>query len=312
MPDPGRNPSGPAPVNGRLVGRADHRTWLWESPGPPGAQTLLLLHGWMATAALNWHGAMGRLGHEFRVLAPNLRGHGRGGRPGARFSLEGCADDVEELLCELGVPRAVLVGYSMGGALAQVIAARGTQAVGGVVLCATAASFASRLRLRPAVRASAVTASAVARRWPGPAQALLRWRLGRHDRSGVPPVGRPRQPDWALAERGLSDIAAFVEAGAQLNAYDSTAWLAGITVPSAVVITRMDKVVAPWRQEVLAALIPGSRRYLVDAGHDAVIASQDLFVPVLAEACRAVASAAGAAQTRASATSRAAATTRGP
>ena len=55
-------------------------TWTWEVPGPPGAPALLLLHGWMATAALNWYGALEYLGGSFRVVAPNLRGHGRAGR----------------------------------------------------------------------------------------------------------------------------------------------------------------------------------------------------------------------------------------
>ena len=46
-----------------------------------------------------------------------------------------------------------------------------------------------------------------------------------------------------------------------------------------------DKTVTPWRQEALAALIPGARRYVVDAGHDVVVDSPDLLLPVLVKAC---------------------------
>ena len=73
-------------------------TWVWEATGPEGAPALLLLHGWMAAAALNWSGSFRFLGERFRVVAPNLRGHGRAGTKSPPFSVEGCADDVAGLL----------------------------------------------------------------------------------------------------------------------------------------------------------------------------------------------------------------------
>ena len=92
--------------------------------------------------------------------------------------------------------------------------------------------------------------------------------------------------EWALAERSKSDLATFIEAGAALNAYDSTGWLPDLEVPATVVITTRDRTVAPWRQQTLAALIPRARRYLVDAGHDVVVAAPELLLPLLVDACR--------------------------
>jgi pimeloyl-ACP methyl ester carboxylesterase len=92
--------------------------------------------------------------------------------------------------------------------------------------------------------------------------------------------------EWVLAERSKSDLATFIEAGAALNAYDSSSWLPDLEVPAAVVITSRDQTVAPWRQETLAALIPKARRYVVDAGHDVVVTAPDLLLPVLMNACR--------------------------
>ena len=93
------------------------------------------------------------------------------------------------------------------------------------------------------------------------------------------------RPGWAFEERTMSDLAAFIEAGAELNAYDSSSWLPELEVPAAVLVTARDQVVAPWRQEAMAALIPGARRYVVDAGHDAVVARPSVFLPVLRDAC---------------------------
>ena len=135
--------------------------------------------------------------------------------------------------------------------------------------------------------------SAAARRWPRTASGLLRWRLTRHDRAvaarraralGAPGAGS-FGANWEMKERELSHLAAFIESGAELNAYDSTSWLPTLHIPAAVLVTARDSVVAPWRQEAMAALVPGAKRYLVDAGHDAVVAKPDVFLPVLAQAC---------------------------
>ena len=102
-----------------LPGRG--RTFVRELAGPPGAPVLVLLHGWTATADLNWYACFAPLAEHFRVVAIDHRGHGRGLRSAEPFRLEQCADDVAALARELGIDRFVPVGYSMGGPIAQLI-----------------------------------------------------------------------------------------------------------------------------------------------------------------------------------------------
>jgi pimeloyl-ACP methyl ester carboxylesterase len=270
----------------------------------------------MATAALNWYGSLEYLGRSFRVIAPDMRGHGRLGRGAPPFTLDGCADDIANIEDAFGVPRAIVVGYSMGGAVAQVFARRHRDRADGIVLCATAASFARRLKLRPGVRVVGGLGAAAVRKWPDAGHRFLAWRIARHDQvtaarrarghgglaphsrpgrqgadgaegaeGAAAPIARPAHPDWALRERPLADLAAFIEAGVALNAYDSNAWLPELDLPAAVVVTQRDRIVAPWRQEAMAALIPGAKRYAVDAGHDAVVSRPDAFLPTLRDAC---------------------------
>src|SRR3954447_7624854 len=85
-----------------------------ELGGPPRAPTIVLLHGWMATADLNWLPSYKPLSRAFRVLAVDHRGHGRGLRSNRPFTLETCADDVAALADTLGIERLTAVGYSMG------------------------------------------------------------------------------------------------------------------------------------------------------------------------------------------------------
>src|SRR5262245_45967366 len=89
-----------------------------EAPGPPGAPTVVLLHGWTATADLNWFRAYQPLARSFHVVALDHRGHGRGIRSSTPFKLEACADDAAALCELLGVRRVIPVGYSMGGPIA--------------------------------------------------------------------------------------------------------------------------------------------------------------------------------------------------
>ena len=127
---------------GRLVplpGRGT--TFVRELAGPPGAPTVILLHGWTVTADLNWFPSYGPLARRFRVLALDQRGHGRGLRSWRPFRLEDCADDVAALAQVTDTDRAIVIGYSMGGPVAQLVWRRHPELVEGLVLCATSARF---------------------------------------------------------------------------------------------------------------------------------------------------------------------------
>ena len=103
--------------------------------GPP----LLLLHGWMFPSDLNWFRTYQPLADAgYRVLALDHRGHGRGLRADEPFTLVGCASDAAALIRELGCGPAIVVGYSMGGPVATLMARYHRDTVAALVLCATA------------------------------------------------------------------------------------------------------------------------------------------------------------------------------
>src|SRR3954469_1914179 len=76
--------------------------------GPP----LVLLHGWTASADLNWYAQYGPLAAAgYRVIALDHRGHGRGLRALENFDLTDCADDAVAVAQALGCVPALLAGY---------------------------------------------------------------------------------------------------------------------------------------------------------------------------------------------------------
>jgi len=98
--------------------------------------TLLLIHGWTCRRS-NWQPAIETLQEHFRVIAIDLPGHGESrGQPLTTWNVEALASVAAEAVRALEEPGAILVGHSMGGAVA-LEAARQLSSVRGVVLVDT-------------------------------------------------------------------------------------------------------------------------------------------------------------------------------
>jgi 3-oxoadipate enol-lactonase len=241
--------------------------------GPP----VMLLHGWMVSADLNWHAAYAPVAQAgYRVLAIDHRGHGRGMRAMAPFRLQDCAADAVAVVRRLGLAPATFVGYSMGGTIAQLVARDHRDAVTGIVLSGTSQHFQDpesvriwrtmgglRLLLSVAPRAA--------------------WRAG-FRRAGIPVSPRTA---WWLSELTRNFPRDMAEAGRELGRFDSRPWLESVDVPAAVVITTRDRSVPPRNQRALAAALNAD---VFEAGidHLEVTARGDIYNPALLQALAAV------------------------
>lgn len=299
-------PDAPPPLpppglpEGRLVAVPDRGELFFRDTGaaqhtPGDAPTILLLHGWMFPSDLNWFPSYEPLSALGRVIALDHRGHGHGIRPSKPFRLADAADDAAALVRHLGTGPAVVVGYSMGGPIAQILAARHPELVRGVVLCATSDTFSQTARDRALWRTMGVL-QLILRLLPRHtverlvrAQALgrLPMRITTLLKDDTPPEIVALIP-WFLGELARGTAEDIAEAGRELGRYDGTGFVGQIAAPAVAIITTRDELVPVERQRRMAARIPACEVIELPLDHDAAVSGAHSFVPALVKAVNTV------------------------
>lgn len=233
-------PPGPMPP-ARMISVPQRGEFFVRDTGGDGP-AVLLLHGWTASADLNWYPVYGPLAQAgFRVIALDHRGHGRGLRSADRFRLGDCAADAAGIIEVLDCGPVTAVGYSMGGPITQLLARDHPHAVDAIVLCATSREWRD-LRMRAIWRA----------------MGILRLILGLFGdaawRAGLRSLGMPdnHSTSWAASELSRGSARDIAEAGRELGRFDSRPWIETLTVRAAVVLTTKDTAVPPSKQRALA------------------------------------------------------------
>ncbi len=125
-------------VRGAVGPESSRISYLTAGSGA-GAETILLIHG-AGVSARSWIQQLQGLSGTLRVLALDLPGHGESA-PIQQPRVEGYADTARRLLEALNVGPVWVAGHSLGGAVAQALAARHPRWVKGLVLVSTCAKL---------------------------------------------------------------------------------------------------------------------------------------------------------------------------
>lgn len=90
--------------------------------GEAGAPDVVLVHGWTGWAQ-NWSYVAEQLQGQYHVIAPDHRGHGESDKPATGYRLRDFAEDIHQLIAELGLKRPLYAGNSWGGCIGTIMAA---------------------------------------------------------------------------------------------------------------------------------------------------------------------------------------------
>jgi pimeloyl-ACP methyl ester carboxylesterase len=225
-------------------------------------QPLLLLHGWIGSGAL-WNLMAPWLCERFRVIVPDLPGHGDSGIPaGFSFDLDGFSRFIEEVRTALELPSLTLVGHSMGGSISMYYASRYPGSMERLVLIDSPASL-KALSWQSRLPCAERLLGLIYPLWgPGIVTRLIKSSV-RHPGS-LPPDFL----DGAVAQASQLKKEALVGTTRLIRSLNLDAELAGIKVPVLLIHGDRDPSVKPTESQRLRDMLADARLHLVpDCGH---------------------------------------------
>jgi pimeloyl-ACP methyl ester carboxylesterase len=253
---------------------------VWQS-GVGRRPSLVMLHGWGGTGPANFGFAAEVLSRDWHVTAVDLAGHGHGTRlASGEVSVGDLAADVDDRLAAAGVSTpSVIVGYSLGGAVAQQMWLDYPQRVSGLVLAATAAKLSPTPVACVALHGWAATTGVTGPLW-GAVGAGVRTvlRLGANrgfDVTNMSGVGEHNGPAVQMLARGVAN-------------FNSAKWIGGVDVPVGVLVCKNDRLVPTHRQHQLAKLVAADTVVEVPGGHLGFLRHPKLFAAAFRQLTRTV------------------------
>jgi pimeloyl-ACP methyl ester carboxylesterase len=237
--------------------------------GPP----VVLLHGLMATGEM-FADLIERLAGRYRLIVPDLPGHGRSREVGGPYTVESMAARVAAALTERSVRNAHIMGYSHGGTIAQQLARDDAELVRSLALVATYAhnTATRRERLEGWLAPRLVRLLGMRR------MAAL---VARPGTGGGPPLP-PNKITWLRTMLASNDRTRMAQAAAELSRFDSRGWLDQLRIPTLVISGGHDTAVPPHHAAMLAQGIPTARTATIpDAGHTMIWTHPDRLAEIL-------------------------------
>jgi len=230
---------------------------------------LVLVHGFTTTSEF-WKEQAEEFSKSYRVIRINLPGHGASPSPASRsYRIEDFVEDVARVFQHLSIDRAVLIGLSMGGIIAQKIAVKYPHLVEALVLVDTTSH---------GIGADATADAFLAAADKGGAEKAIQ------DLSDISfgSSAAPALVEWARRE--VIQTPEFVARAAirSLSDADTRSSLSQIKAPTLVIVGEEDRVTPPPEAEILAKGISNSTlSSIAMAGHFAMIEKPVAFNRIL-------------------------------
>lgn len=227
-------------------------------PGP----VVVLLHGFPLDSSM-WEYQYSAIGSMYRIIAPDLRGHGLSAVPEGVYTIGEMADDVIDTLDALGITEPVVVGgHSMGGYIALSMAARYPERLRGLILINTRAAADTA----DAARGRETTAKEI--ETSGRVEGVVSSMLGKLFAPGAAERHAEHFERIGQIMRRTNPMAMAGALRGMASRPDRTADLTRITMPTLVLAGSDDQLIPPLESRRMAETLPNARLVMVpEAGH---------------------------------------------
>lgn len=229
---------------------------------------LVLIHGW-ASDGLSYLFQI-PLSYHYRLILPDLRGHGRSPKPQTECTAEILASDVDRLLEKLAVEKAIICGGSLGGAVALQFALDYSQKVEALILVNTASTLSS---MREFFAGCIAVLSA-----PNPVEMMkgMVSSLPGMDELLKSPVGA-MYIESSLERLGQIEPKSLIEVTKGMEGFDVTDRLSEIKAPTLIIAGEKDSILPPLLSEEMHKRIAGSEYVTISTEHGTPFARPDEF-----------------------------------
>jgi pimeloyl-ACP methyl ester carboxylesterase len=233
-----------------------------QGAGPP----LVLVMGYRLSSVAWPTSFVEALADQYTVVTPDNRGTGLSDKPVDGYAIANMARDIHGLLDELEIPNAHMLGYSMGGAIAQEFVRQFPDRVQSLILCATMCGGGRATYAKPSVtrvmrEIDGMSPEQIARRiWQvtyAPAY------LERHQALAGDQTKREIAFPTPLHSADLQ-FQAFAE-------FDGSKALADIACPTLVLTGDLDELIPPQNSVMMASMVPNARLVIVPGGGHRVL-----------------------------------------
>lgn len=246
---------------------SDGATIAYEEAGQ--GRPLLLVHGW-ATHGGFFRPQLDSLSSRFRVIAPDLRFHGRSRPAGGEATIGQLADDLRHLCDGLDLTGVLVAGWSMGAMVVWQALLDGMQArAAGMVVIDMAAKVVNTngwslgLRGSSPARSTAAAADAMRADWPGVSRRVAQ-RIFAHGSEDA----HPELKAWVAGEIASADAARMADLWTSLTALDFRDRLPALDLPCLIVHGLSSRLYGQETAEDLAGRLPQARRQgMAMSGH---------------------------------------------
>ncbi len=267
----------PLRAPGRTVFVGDREFFLRET-GPVDGPILILIHGLGNNSLENWYELIKRLQHRYRIVSVDMRNHGKSDKPRERFEIGRMADEVAGMMDAVGIDRAAVAGFSMGGMIAQELAHRHPHRVSRMVLMGTTSHHSDKVKV---VRWFGFVFGRALERLTGKSLSLFTYRYMML--TGAVPA---RYDRWYREKTLDRDADLYYEAAFAVINFDSREWVGRLDIPALVIISVKDQLMpVSWQYDLAGRLMDAEVVELVDGGHehpwthaDRIAAAMDRFI----------------------------------
>lgn len=236
----------------------------------PASAPVLVFSNSLGTNIKMWEPQVGPLRERYRILRYDTRGHGQSSVTDGPYKIPQLAEDVLGLLDGLGIDKVNFCGLSMGGMIGMTLALRASDRLRKVVLCCTAPKLGSAETWNARITAvreggmAAVTDAVLERWYTPPFRATA-----------------PQQIPWTKQMLLTTPPEGYIANCVAIRDEDLREAIAGIQIPTLVLMGKDDPVVPLADGRFMAERIRGSKYVELPAAHMANIEASDLFVKEL-------------------------------